>query len=139
MAIAEKASGMIIPAQFLKEYPIQAFRPLAYYDKHLDCIRVQIKDCSFTEERRNRFFTLWYANHAESNDCVGFSIKGINYLFISLKLPTSGPIHLAQILDAIAKHYPDQTINKIVRLIRKSFKDVLELPVEELTNALSDA
>lgn len=136
MVSAEKAPGMVALEQFLKESSVQDFRPLAYYDKHLDCIRVQIKDCSFTEERINRFFTLWYANHTKSPEFIGFSIKGINHLFVSLWLPKSGPVRLAQILDEIVKHYADQTIKRIVKQIRQRFKSILQLPVDEITDAL---
>lgn len=35
---------------------IQPFQPTAYYDKHLDCIRVLILDVSTTEAHLNEYF-----------------------------------------------------------------------------------
>ena len=43
-------------AQFFADNPPKVFRPCAYYDKHLDCIHVQVRDCSFTEIRLNEVF-----------------------------------------------------------------------------------
>lgn len=35
---------------FMETIEYKEFVPFAYYDKHLDCIRVQIKDCSVIEK-----------------------------------------------------------------------------------------
>ena len=108
--------------QFCGAYPIQPFRPLAYYDKHLDCIRIQVKDCSFTEVRANRVFTLWYENHVTQKKTVGFTIKGVKHQFVTWGLPESGPVYVAKILDAILQHYPEQTMIETIREIKKRFK-----------------
>lgn len=86
------------------------FQPFAYYDKHLDCIRVQILDCSITEERLNRIFTLYHANHYENETIAGFSIKGIRHLFASLGIKLHGAMRIAELLDTIVKNYPDKTV-----------------------------
>ena len=118
--------------QFVGAYPITPFRPLAYYDKHLDCIRIQVKDCSFTEERLNRLFTLWYENHVTSKKTVGFSIKGVKHLFVSLGLPESGPVYVAQIIDGILRLYPEKKMQEVIEVIKKNFKNFLDLEVTEL-------
>jgi len=90
------------------------FEPIAYYDKHLDAIRVQTLDCSIWEQRLDRIMTVYRANyHLNPNgidDIVGFSIKGVRFLLKELGInENDGPIRLAKLLDAIAKLYPSQS------------------------------
>jgi len=115
-------------AQFFKENFPGTFQPCAYYDKHLDCIRVQIKDCSFTEIRLNKIFTIYQANHTDNVEYIGFSIKGIRYVFEKMNLPMKkdGPYLLAEILDAIIKENPENFSD----LIQREFSNRLDLPVE---------
>ena len=121
---------------FIEDNSINEFRPLAYYDKHLDCIRVQIKDCSFVEDRENSLFTLWHENHTKLSDCIGFSIKGVMHFYKSLGLSDSEPVRLAEFLDAMLKLYPEQSIYSVINLIQKEFEDdVLNMPIEELRAA----
>ena len=95
---------------------LQAFRPFAYFDKHLDCIRVKIQDCSVTEVRLSRIFTVLKPNHglhARTGRNVGFTIKGIAHIFDELGLPVSGVHDLTEILDAIVKVYPDGAVKRV--------------------------
>lgn len=114
--------------QFIKENaPAGGFVPFAYYDKHLDCIRVQIKDCSFSENRMNRIFTILEANHSDVQEFVGFNIKGVRMLFESIGLPKQGILTLTEIIDEIVKTYPDQA----GKLIKEKFgRQVKPLKVE---------
>ncbi len=89
------------------------FRPIAYYDKHLDCIRVQLKDCSFTEKRLNRYWTVLEENHGAIDSLAGFNIKGIQYLAKKLGFPTTGVMKLTDLIDKIVIHYPDSSANII--------------------------
>lgn len=89
------------------------FHPIAYYDKHLDCIRVQLKDCSFTEKRLNRYWTVLEENHGENDSLAGFNIKGIHHLANQLGFPTTGIMKLTDLIDKIVKHYPDSSANII--------------------------
>lgn len=98
---------------------IPEFQPFAYYDKHLDCIRVQILDCSVTEERVNKFFTILKPNHLEiSPELVGFNIKGISHLFHDLDLPLTGVVSLTSIIDAIVKKYPEESVDGVARTVK---------------------
>lgn len=111
-------------------YTLEDFRPLAYYHKHLDCIRVQIKDCSFREVRMNNIFTIWYANHG-NQEPMGFTIKGIKYLFRKLGLPESDSILLASIIDKIVQEYPEDTINTAVNIIKgTNLRNSLDLEID---------
>jgi len=43
--------------------PLRAFMPVAYFDSHAGCIRIELRDCSFTEERISHPMTLLEDNH----------------------------------------------------------------------------
>jgi len=77
------------------------FRPCAYFDDSLDCIRVVARDCSVTETRINPIITVLEANYPKGRKCVGFTIKGAKYLCETYKLDRSAPIKLTALLDAI--------------------------------------
>lgn len=117
------------------------FEPIAYYDKHLDAIRVQILDCSIWEERLDRIMTVYHANHHLNpngvDDIVGFSIKGVRYLLRELGINASNrPIQLARLLDAVAKRYPSKSTKLIVEYYRNlSFS---EKPNQEVMINLDD-
>jgi hypothetical protein len=66
-----------------REIEVGVFRPVAYFDKHMDCIRVLTHDRSVTEHRINEFYTLYETNFPGPFDpkYVGFTIKGIRSLF----------------------------------------------------------
>ena len=114
-------------SQFFSDSPPGIFEPCAYYDKHLDCIRVQIKECSFTEIRINKIFNIYEANHTSDIEYVGFSIKGIRYIFEKAGVPSkAGPYMLAEIMDTIIKSNPDAFSD----LIQREFAHMLDLKVE---------
>lgn len=97
------------------------FKPFAYYDKHLDCIRVQIRDCSVLEERKNRIFTVLRANHAKSGTLVGFNIKGVRHLFEQLGLDRQTCYQVADLMNLIVRLYPEESTKRIA----DEFSDVL--------------
>ena len=104
---------------FINELTIKSeFKPFAYYDKHLDCIRVQTLDCSFKEDRKNKFVTVLSANHKEQNTFVGFNIKGVKYLFKKIGLPTSGVHKLTDLVDKLVKTFPDAGTVQVQKLFR---------------------
>lgn len=103
-----------------------AFVPFAYFDKHLDCIRVRIRDCSVIEERLSRIFTIQRTARAEAPITVGFTIKGVRHLFQELELPANGPVKLADIINGIVKLYPDS----FVKRIQEEFSDMMTTDVE---------
>lgn len=105
---------------------LQAFRPFAYFDKHLDCIRVKIMDCSVTEVRLSRIFTVLRPNHglqAKTGKNIGFTIKGIAHIFNELKIPLSGIRDLAEILDGIVKLYPDTAVKRVTEEFSQVLRD----------------
>ena len=111
-------------------HDIPEFKPFAYYDKHLDCIRVQIRDCSVTEERVNRIFTVLKPNHSEVGaQYVGFNIKGIRHLFNQIGLPLHGVISLTDIFDGIVQQFPEATVLNVIRSVQTT-EEYLSLEVE---------
>lgn len=98
-----------ILTSFLEAHPLKSFSPLAYYDKHLDCIRVEIRDCSVTEIRLDKLFTLLEDNYPEAGQdpYVGFTIKGVQHLFAQLNLPLDGVWKVADLLQEIVTKHPE--------------------------------
>ena len=116
--LRESSKGWV--GDLFGEYKPKPFRPMAYYDKHLDCIRVEIRDCSITEHRCGEILTVLEDNHPELEDnhpekdqkkYVGFTIKGVGHVFEELGLPKEG-IHLVvKLLDQIVQKFPDQLVD----------------------------
>lgn len=106
---------------------LQLFRPFAYFDKHMDCICVKIMDCSVTEFRLSRIFTVLRPNHgihAKTRRSVGFTIKGVAHIFDELGLPLSGVRDLTEILDEIIKRYPDAAVKQVSEEFSKVLRDM---------------
>lgn len=99
------------------------FRPFAYYDKHLDCIRVQLLDCSFKEERKNKIITVLSANHTEQNFFAGFNIKGVRYIFEKMGLSAVGVYKLTDLVDLLVKFYPDAAIKHVQDVFRPILRE----------------
>lgn len=117
-------SALASASAFLSAYAGDKFEPCAYFDKHLDCIRVQVQDCSVTEIRMNRFLTILQATHDPDNACVGMTVKGIRHLFQQLHLPIKGVMKVADLLDALVKAYPDQVVSQVDRLVRPKIQQL---------------
>ncbi len=92
-------------SNFLRDYPLAEFQPVAYYDKHMDCIRVIVRDCSVTEHRINDMFTVMEDNSPQRGQhrYMGFAIKGIRHLFDQLGLELGGVHRVADILQAMVR------------------------------------
>lgn len=108
--------------EFFEEFQPSKFCPVAYYDKHLDCIRVEIRDCSITEHRCGEFFTVLEDNYPQSDldqtQYIGFSIKGIRHVFEELELPLEGIQRVVEILDRLAKQYPNELVEEALEEVR---------------------
>jgi hypothetical protein len=59
----EKSAGVTL-AELLGDDTGQ-FTPVAFYDKFMDCIRVELRDCSLTETRVDEYLTILYDNNPE--------------------------------------------------------------------------
>src|SRR5471030_1931007 len=87
---------------------IAAFKPLAYYDKHMDCIRIELRDCSMTEKRISKYLTILYDNYPgpDQPDCAGLMIKGVKHSFKAWGLPMAGVVMVTSILNQVLKQLP---------------------------------
>ncbi|MFZ1220417.1 MAG: hypothetical protein WAO00_14070 [Chthoniobacterales bacterium] len=95
------------------------FRPVAYYDSHMDCIRIELRDCSITERRFDEVLTVLYDNYPEVNqhDRAGLMIKGVKHLFKELNLPTEGIVKVTEVLDKLAEKYPNVVDKEVCRVV----------------------
>lgn len=97
----------LIRAQFA-QFPGQ-FRPSAFFDDRLDCIRVIVKDCSVLETRINELITVLKDRYASDNDptpYVGFTVKGARHFCHDNNLSLDAPIQVSALLDAMLKSFP---------------------------------
>lgn len=126
--------NLIAFSDFIDECPIKDFYPVAYYDKNLDCINIQTKDCSFVEKTRNSFFNLLYENHSEGKPLIGFSIQNARSLFKEQRMNDvyAGSYCLKQVLDIMIKKYPDQANHEVCLFLQEEFKDFLELEIANI-------
>lgn len=100
---------------------LRPFEPVAYYDKHMDCIRVELRDCSFTEERHNEHVTFLEDNYPATsrNAVAGIMIKGVKHIFTELALPLDGIVYVTTILDKMVKQYPELAEERICKIVNE--------------------
>lgn len=110
-------------ATFMREY-LSDFKPFAYFDKHLDCIRVQIKDCSITERRLSRMLTILEANHTAVQTTVGFTIKGVRHLFEEFGFERGQVLKVTEFIDAIVENYPHSAVKAVEEFAVACAKDM---------------
>jgi hypothetical protein len=112
------------------------FRPCAYWDDSLDCIRILTRDCSITETRVNKLLTVLEATYPElaGRKCVGFTIKGAQHFCQQQGLSLATPITLSQLLDAIIAACPDTVVEAFVdHVARPLVRDAKIEKVESFT------
>lgn len=125
-----KVAGLV-SAMF--DGPIGEFRPCAYYDEPLDCIRVIARDCSVNEWRVSRLLTVLEDNYPDPEAgrevYVGFTIKGARHFCQQQGIDLSTPVQLSELLDKILAQSSEDSvrlaINAVARpLVRKGIKEV---------------
>src|SRR5271157_2541900 len=98
------------------------FRPCAYFDDRLDCIRVIARDCSILETRINPMLTVLEDNYYEEsgkNRYVGFTLKGARHFCQEHGIDISAPIDITKLLDTILAAFPDVAVELFVNAIAK--------------------
>lgn len=121
----EELKGIKNAKEFVDRTFRSSFKPVAYYDDRLDCIRVIIRDCSISEFRVNEYLTLMQDNHPDKDTnpmdrYVGFTVKGIRDFFLrklnhqaqSVEIPEL----LAQILSLLPQHMENFEAKKLVEI-----------------------
>jgi len=102
--------------------PTGEFRPCAFFDDRLDCIRVIARDCSVLETRINPVLTVLednYFEEAHQKQYVGFTIKGARHFCAEHGFNLNAPINLSDLLDAILKAFPNVAVELFVNAIAK--------------------
>ncbi|MGB8472519.1 MAG: hypothetical protein WCE61_00385 [Candidatus Acidiferrum sp.] len=98
-----------------------AFRPCAFFDDRLDCIRIVTRDCSVTEMRVSDLITILEMSHPPhgKNKCVGFTVKGARHFCNQHGFNLSAPLKMSALLDALMKSAPSLVVQTIIERIVK--------------------
>jgi len=125
-------------ASIREMFPTDAreFRPCAFFDSRLDCIRVFTRDCSSTEERINDRLTVLVDNYPapDANKFVGFTIKGVRHFCQEYGLGLKTSVRVTALLDALIASYPDAILEVVVNHIARPLIDE-NMDEVELTDA----
>lgn len=107
------------------------FVPIAFYDKHMDCIRVITHDRSVTEHRLDGFITVLECNNRGRFDplYVGFTIKGVRHLFAQIGMPLDGVYKLAELIDRIVHHQPGSAVAEVLKLVYQNYGATSDLEI----------
>lgn len=107
------------------------FSPIAYFDKHMDCVRVMLWDDSMTEVRINKHLTLYRRNFISETEAehkyIGFAIKGVFHAFDTAGLEKDHVYELADILTAISKAMPYSVMESTMDMVDKMFRQDLRV------------
>lgn len=99
-----------------------AFRPCAFFDDRLDCIRVVARDCSVYEERINDRVTVLVDNYYDRpgrKKYVGFTIKGARHFCQEHGLHMGASIKMTELLNAVLASSPEPVVMMFVDLIAR--------------------
>lgn len=115
------------------------FRPCAYFDEPLDCIRVIARDCSVTEWRMSPGLTILEDNYAPPSAglerYVGFTIKGVRFFCKQRGIPLDAPVEWGELLDAIVAAAPLPQVRFLVEAFAKPLVMGRHIPPVSLPNA----
>jgi hypothetical protein len=108
---------------------VAPFKPVAYYDKHMDCIRIELRDCSITEERINSVLTVLHDNYPGpgQDDRAGLMLKGMKHFFSTWGMEMDGIVLVTTILNQLLEKLPHDQEN--IRPIQKIAAEI-ELTVD---------
>lgn len=99
------------------------FRPCAYYDATLDCIRVITRDCSVSEWRVSPRLTVLEDNYADPDAgrelYVGFTVKGARHFCEQQGIDLSVPVNLSALLDKILAESSEDSVRLAVQAVAK--------------------
>lgn len=102
------------------------FRPCAFFDERLDCIRIITKDCSVLEERISDRLTILQNNYDPKpgrKECIGFTLKGARHLCHQHGLDMGMPIAMSVLLDAILASFPEKVVQVFIEFVAKPLVD----------------
>jgi hypothetical protein len=126
----EQAQAMMPDREKMKELVLATFdgrigefRPCAFFDEPLDCIRVIVRDCSTTEIRVGPLLTVLEDNDADPKPgrelYVGFTIKGARHFCQQQGIDLAAPVQWSELLDRILAESSDTAVRLAVNAIAK--------------------
>lgn len=112
------------------------FRPCAFFDEPLDCIRVIARDCSVLEERINDRVTVLLDNYYPApgrRQFVGFTIKGARHFCHEHGWDASRSIKMTALLDALLASFPELVVEWFIQMVARPLVqeekiDLVEIP-----------
>lgn len=109
------------------------FRPCAFFDDRLDCIRIITKDCSILEERINNRVTILRDLYSPlgRKECVGFTIKGAFHFCQQHGWSQSRPIQMSKLLDAIVASAPEQAVRVFIDYVARPLVEAQNIDTVE--------
>jgi hypothetical protein len=112
------------------------FRPCAFFDDRLDCIRVIARDCSVLEERINDRLTVLLDNHhvhrQGSGKYVGFTVKGARHFCDEHGWDTAASITVRQLIDAILASSPEVVVEWFVDVVARPLVEMGKIEQVEI-------
>ena len=106
----------------LPEASWAGFRPCAFFDENLDCIRVIARDCSVLEERINDRVTVLIDNYHPNRGAkkyVGFTIKGAKHFCREQGWDARKSIKMTTLLDALLARFPELVVEWFIDTVAK--------------------
>ena len=115
------------------------FRPCAYFDEPLDCIRVIARDCSVTETRVSPRLTVLEDNYADPGAgrelYVGFTIKGAKHFCQEQGIDLTVPVSLSELLDKMLAESAEPFVRMAVEAIARPLVQDKKLAAVSLATA----
>ncbi len=118
------------------------FRPCAFFDERLDCIRVIARDCSVVEERVNDRVTVLidsYFPQPGRKRYVGFTIKGATHFCKQHGWDTVRSIGMAEFLDALLASSPEIVVQWFIDIVAKPLVQEEKIEQVELPHGIPQA
>ena len=108
------------------------FRPCAFFDERLDCIRVIARDCSVYEERVSDRLTILVDNYPGPGrrEYVGFTLKGARHFCKQHGWDLTTSIKMSELIDAIVASCPEHVVQWAVNIVAKPI--VYEAQIERV-------
>jgi hypothetical protein len=112
------------------------FRPCAFFDERLDCIRVVARDCSVLEERINDRVTVLIDNYYPApgrRQYVGFTIKGAKHFCREQGWDANRTVKMTTLLDAFLAAFPELVVEWFIQMVARPLVqeeqiDLVEIP-----------
>jgi len=115
------------------------FRPCAFFDVRLDCIRVIVRDCSVLEIRINEALTVLedsYYQESGKRRYIGFTIKGAAHFCKRNGFDLSAPIDISRLLDAVLANFPGRLAELAVDGIARPLVEDTNIDSVDISGAL---